>query len=51
MKTFKEYLKEIVNSVGGGFSGQATENPNPNLAGKDLLMKPKKILRRKKPNV
>lgn len=51
MLTFKMYNEEIVNSVGGGFSSQATPNPNPNLAGRDLGLGTKKMIRRKKPNV
>ena len=56
MLTFRMFNEDgamgggIANSVGGGFSGQATPNPNPNLAGKDLGLG-KKIFRRKKPNV
>lgn len=45
---FKVYSEEM--AVGGGFSGQATANANPNLAGRDILLG-KKIQRRKKPNV
>lgn len=48
MLTFRMHSEEIVNSVGGGFSGQATPNPNPNLAGRDIMLG-KKIQRRKKP--
>ena len=47
-KTFRMHLEDM--SVGGGFSGQATPNPNPFLAGRDILLG-KKIQRRKKPNV
>jgi len=47
-KTFRMHLEDM--SVGGGFSGQATPDPNPNLAGRDILLG-KKIQRRKKPNV
>lgn len=41
LKGFGVFLEEvggaaIANSVGAGFSGQATPNPNPNLAGKDI---------------
>jgi hypothetical protein len=51
MLTFKMHTEEgIANAVGGGFSGQATANPNPNLAGRDMGLG-KKIMRRKKPNV
>ena len=51
-KSFKMHVEDMgmpapVNSVGAGFSGQATENPNPNLAGRDLGVGKKKILRRK----
>lgn len=52
MKTFKQLREEIANSVGGGFMGQAVETPNPNLAGKDLILnKKKKMIKRKNPNV
>lgn len=52
MLTFRMFNEDgvVANSVGGGFSGQATPNPNPNLAGRDLGLG-KKMLRRKKPNV
>jgi hypothetical protein len=52
MLTFRMHTEEgaIANAVGAGFSGQATPNPNPNLAGRDIGLG-KKILRRKKPNV
>lgn len=39
----------IANSVGGGFSGQANINPNPNLAGRDIIQG--KMARRKKPQL
>ena len=45
--SFKMHAEEM--AVGGGFSGQATPNPNPNLAGRDLGLG--KLQRRKKPNV
>ena len=54
MKTFRMHTEEgvVANSVGGGFSSQATPNPNPNLAGRDLgLGKKSRLFRRKKPNV
>lgn len=57
MLTFRMFSEDgamgggIANSVGGGFSGQATPNPNPNLAGKDMGLGNKKMFRRKKPNV
>lgn len=56
LKSFKMHLEDMgmpapVNSVGAGFSGQATENPNPHLAGKDLGLGKKKIMRRKPVNV
>lgn len=48
MKTFKMFMEDgIVNAVGGGFSGQATPNPNPNLAGRDIVYG--KMARRKLP--
>jgi len=50
MLSFRMYSEEIANVVGGGFSGQATPNPNPNLAGRDMGLG-KKIMKRKKPNV
>lgn len=46
--TFRMFNEEVANAVGGGFSGQATPNPNPNLAGRDIMLG-KKIQRRKKP--
>ena len=56
LKSFKMHVEDMgmpapVNSVGAGFSGQATENPNPNLAGRDLGVGKKKIMRRKPINV
>ena len=39
----------IPNAEGGGFSGQATANPNPNLAGRDIIMG--KIRRRSMPQI
>ena len=47
MLTFRMYTEEIANAVGGGFSSQATANPNPNLAGSDMLLGGK--IRRRKP--
>lgn len=47
MLTFKMYTEEIANAAGGGFSSQATANPNPNLAGRDILLG--KRIRRRKP--
>jgi hypothetical protein len=41
------YTEEIANAVGGGFSSQATPNPNPNLAGSDILLG--KRMRRRRP--
>lgn len=41
----------IPNSVADGFSSQATANPNPHLAGKDIPLGKRKIQRRKPPNV
>jgi hypothetical protein len=49
MLTFRMYTEEIVNAVGGGFSSQATPNPNPNLAGRDIMLG-KKIRRRNPTN-
>lgn len=56
VKSFRMHVEDMgmpapVNSVGAGFSGQATENPNPNLAGRDLGLGKKKIMRRKPVNV
>lgn len=50
--SFRMHAEEgaIANAVGAGFSGQATPNPNPNLAGRDISLG-RKIIRRKKPNV
>ena len=45
--SFKMHSEEM--AVGAGFSGQATPNPNPNLAGRDIGLG--KMQRRKKPNV
>jgi hypothetical protein len=52
LKSFRMHVEDItmpapVNSVGAGFSSQATENPNPNLAGRDFGVGKKKIMRRK----
>lgn len=53
LKSFSMFLEDgmggAANSVGGGFSGQATANPNPNLAGHDIVMG--KMARRKKPQL
>lgn len=49
MLTFRMHSEEIANAVGGGFSGQATPNPNPNLAGRDIMLG-KKIRRRRPTN-
>ena len=51
--SFRMHSEEgvIANAVGAGFSGQATPNPNPNLAGRDLGLKKSRLLRRKIPNV
>lgn len=51
LKSFRTYTEEIANAVGGGFSGQATPDANPNLAGKDLPWGTGKPAKRKKPNV
>jgi len=52
LKSFRTYNEEIVNAVGAGFSGQATPNPNPNLAGRDIALGgTKKLMKRKKLNV
>ena len=52
MLTFKMFNEDgIVNAVGGGFSGQATPNPNPNLAGRDMLMGYRKPVRRTNPTL
>jgi hypothetical protein len=56
LKSFRMHVEDMgmpapVNSVGAGFSGQATENPNPHLAGKDIGLGKKKIMRRKPVNV
>jgi hypothetical protein len=50
VRSFRLHLEEEGMSVGAGFSGQATPNPNPNLAGRDILLGKGKIQRRKKPN-
>jgi hypothetical protein len=50
IKSFGMFLEDgIVNAVGGGFSSQATPNPNPNLAGHDIVLG--KMARRKKPQL
>lgn len=51
VRSFRLHLEEEGMAVGGGFSGQATPNPNPFLAGKDMALGKGKIQRRKKPNV
>ena len=56
MMSFRMHTEEggvIANAVGAGFSGQATPNPNPYLAGKDITLGSKKsrLLKRKTPNV
>lgn len=56
LKSFRMHVEDMgmpapVNSVGAGFSGQATENPNPHLAGRDIGLGKKKIMRRKPVNV
>jgi hypothetical protein len=52
IKSFGMFLEDgIVNAVGGGFSGQATPNPNPNLAGRDVLMGYRKPVRRPNPTL
>jgi hypothetical protein len=48
IKSFRMFVEDGM-AVGGGFSGQATPNPNPNLAGRDIGLG--KLQRRKKPNV
>lgn len=52
LKSFKMHLEDftVVNSTGGGFSAQGVPDPNPNLAGRDIMLN-KKLARRKKPNV
>lgn len=47
MLTFRMYTEEIANAVGGGFSSQATANPNPHLAGSDILLG--RRIRRRRP--
>ena len=52
MKSFKMFMEDgiaIPNAVGGGFSGQATPNANPNLAGRDIVFA--KMARRKLPQL
>lgn len=53
MKTFKMFHEDgsIVNAVGAGFSGQATPNPNPNLAGRDIILGYGKPVRRTNPTL
>jgi hypothetical protein len=48
VKSFRMFVEDGM-AVGGGFSGQATPNPNPNLAGRDIGLG--KLQKRKKPNV
>lgn len=47
MLTFRMHSEEIANAVGAGFSSQATPNPNPHLAGRDILLGTK--IRRRRP--
>lgn len=52
MLSFRMFSEDgIVNSVGGGFSGQATPNPNPNLAGRDVMLGFRKPLKRTAPTL
>lgn len=56
LKSFRMHVEDMgmpapVNSVGAGFSGQATENPNPHLAGRDIGLGKKRLMRRKPVNV
>lgn len=52
MLSFRMFSEDgIVNSVGGGFSGQATPNPNPNLAGADIMLGYRRPVRRTTPNL
>ena len=52
MLSFRMFSEDgIVNSVGGGFSGQATPNPNPNLAGRDVMLGFRKPVRRPNPTL
>jgi len=48
IKSFRMFVEDGM-AVGGGFSGQATPNPNPNLAGRDIGLG--KLQKRKEPNV
>lgn len=48
IRSFRMFVEDGM-AVGGGFSGQATPNPNPSLAGRDIGLG--KLQRRKKPNV
>jgi hypothetical protein len=48
LQSFRMFVEDGM-AVGGGFSGQATPNPNPNLAGRDIGLG--KLQKRKKPNV
>lgn len=50
LKTFKMHAEEIANVVGGGFSGQATPNPNPFLAGRDIPLGRRIARRKRKPD-
>lgn len=50
VKSFALFLEDgIANAVGGGFSGQVNPNPNPNLAGRDIVAA--KMARRKLPQM
>ena len=52
MLSFRMFSEDgIVNSVGAGFSGQATPNPNPNLAGRDVMLGYRKPVRRPNPTL
>jgi hypothetical protein len=53
MMSFRMHAEDgaMANAVGAGFSAQATPNPNPNLAGRDLGLKKSRLFKRKTPNV
>ena len=52
MLTFRMFSEDgIANAVGGGFSGQATPNANPNLAGRDIMLGYRRPVRRPNPNI
>ena len=52
MLSFRMFSEDgIVNAVGAGFRGQATPNPNPNLAGRDVLLGYGKPVRRTNPTL